>query len=254
MCYVNKSKLNKKDLQILTSYTSQTEIGAAPDCLSPIAVGRVDALAKPWIVLGVAVFLVSIPVLVQAPLVRLLPGLSLIMTGGWVLLSWQLLRRPATSLWGDLLLGFTWSWLAGSIYWGWLRWEPTLHLPVEAIGVPFAIWCLVRQWGRMGSCFYLGSLLGTAVTDLYFYLVGLISHWRRLMQVEAEMPLPILQEAVAQVRTPWGIGCAITLLLTLTLIGGVALRSRQLHWWAFGGAVLGTILVDGLFWLAVSRV
>jgi hypothetical protein len=30
----------------------------------------------------------------------------------------------------------------------------------------------------------------------------------------------------------------------------VALQVRRDHWWAFGGAVLSTILVDGLFLLA----
>jgi drug/metabolite transporter (DMT)-like permease len=26
---------------------------------------------------------------------------------------------------------------------------------------------------------------------------------------------------------------------------------QQLHWWAFMGAVLSTLIVDGLFWIAV---
>lgn len=134
-----------------------------------------------------AAFLVSVPVFIQAPLVRLLPALSLIITGVWIGLAALLWSRPRMRLWGDLLFGFSWSWLAGSIYWGWLRWEPLIHLPVEAIGLPFALWCLWRGWGKIGNFFYLGSLLGTAITDGYFYLVDLIPHWRQLMQVEPEL-------------------------------------------------------------------
>lgn len=223
-----------------------------------------------WLVFGVASFLVSVPVFFQAPLVRLLPELSLVMTAGWLWLSWILRRQPSTEVWGDLLLGFSWSWLAGSIYWGWLRWEPVIHLPVEAIGLPLALWCLWQRdrapirspltntfnfllpWGMAGNLFYLGSLFGTAVTDIYFYLTGLIPHWRQLMQVDPALATPIFQSAIAQVRTPWGVGCAVVLVGVLLGVGLISLRSRQLHWWAFGGAVLSTILVDSLFWLAAS--
>jgi hypothetical protein len=201
-----------------------------------------------------AVVLVSGPVFVQAPLVRLLPWLSLVITAGWLGLSLFLWRRPATHLWGDLLFGFTWTWLAGSIYWGWLRWEPLLHLPIEAIGLPFALWCLVRQWGNVGNLFYLGSLFGTAITDLYFYLVDLIPHWRQLMQVQPELAMPIFQSAILKIQTPWGMGWAATLAIVLLVVGLLPLRSRQLEWWGFGGAVLSTILVDSLFWLAASTV
>ncbi len=210
--------------------------------------------SRQWLVFIAAGFLVSVPVFVQAPLVRLFPEISLLLTVGWLALSCVLLWRPQTALWGDLLLGFTGSWLAGSLYWGWLRWEPFLHLPVEAIGVPLAIACLVCSWGKIGSYFYLGSLLGTAITDLYFYLTGLIPHWRQLMQVEPALALPIFQSAVAQIETPWGIGCAVALIATLLIIGLWPWRYQDLHGWAFSGAVLCTLLVDGLFWLVATAV
>lgn len=207
---------------------------------------------KAWLVFLAASFLVSVPVFIQAPLVRLLPLLSLLLTLGWVGLSFLLLKKPKTQVWGDLLLGFSWSWLAGSIYWGWLRWEPLIHLPVEAIGLPFALWCLRQGWGKVGSWFYLGSLFGTAVTDAYFYLVDLIPAWRQLMQVEPELAIQILQDATTHVTTAWGISWAIVLLNILLGVGTLPWRSGQLHWWAFSGAVLSTILVDGLFWLVAS--
>jgi hypothetical protein len=193
-----------------------------------------------------------VPVFIEAPLVRSLPLLSLAMTTGWVGLSFALMSRTSTHLWGDILLGFSWSWLAGSLYWGWLRWEPLLHLPVEAIGLPFALVCLRQNWGKVGNFFYLGSLLGTVLTDVYFYLVDLIPHWRQLMQVEPALASPILQSALEQMQTPWGQGWAVILAFVLLTLGIFPLRYQQRHWWAFSGAVLSTILVDSLFWLAAA--
>ncbi len=162
------------------------------------------------------------------------------------------MSRTSTYLWGDLLLGFSLSWLAGSLYWGWLRWEPLLHLPVEAIALPFALVWIKRDWAKVGNFFYLGSLLGTVLTDVYFYIVDLIPHWRQLMQVEPELAAPILQSALAQVQTPWGQAWALVLAVVLLTVGILPLRYQQLHWWAFSGAVLSTILVDSLFWIAAA--
>jgi Protein of unknown function (DUF3120) len=201
-----------------------------------------------------AAFLVSVPVFIQAPLVRTLPWLGLGCTVAWVWLSLRLKRNPRLAEWGDLLMGFSWTWLAGAIYWGWLRWEPFAHLPIEAIGLPFAIWGLVKGQSKIGHWFYIGSLLGTAITDAYFYLVNLIPHWRQIMQVEPDLVSDILHDAVQQVQTPWGIGCALILISVLLAVGSLPLRSAQLHWWAFSGAVLSTLLVDGLFWLGATVV
>lgn len=189
---------------------------------------------------------------IQAPLVRFLPWASLAFTPVLLVLATHLLARPKTQIWGDLFLGFTWTWLSGSIYWGWLRWEPFLHLPVEAIGLPFAVWGIYQQKGKIGNFFYLGSLFGTAVTDLYFYLTGLIPYWRSLMRVEEDLARSIFQQAIVQISTPWGVAWAITLALLLVVVGILPLYSRQSYWWAFSGAVVSTILVDSLFWLAAS--
>lgn len=151
------------------------------------------------------------------------------------------------------MLGFTWTWLAGSVYWGWLRWEPLLHLPIESIGLPFAWLSLMMGRDKIGNWFYLGSLFGTSVTDLYFYLVNLIPQWRQLMQVEPDLVQPIFQSAVMQIQTPWGVGCAIALALVLIVASSLPLRLHQLHWWGFSGAVFSTILVDGLFWVVATH-
>ena len=88
------------------------------------------------------------------------------------------------------------------------------------------------------------------MTDVYFYLVDLIPYWRQLMRVEGDAVQPIFQSALAQIQTPWGSSWALVLALLLLSVSVLPLFSRQLHWWAFSGAVLSTILVDGLFWLA----
>jgi hypothetical protein len=219
---------------------------------SPFDVNSLEKVQARWLVFAAACFLVSVPVFIQAPLVRTAPWLSLALTPLLWIGAKRLLAHPNRAIWGDLLVGFAWIWLAGGVYWGWLRWEPFLHLPVEAIGLPFAIWGLRRGQGVIGHWFYIGSLLGTAITDLYFYLINLIPHWRQLMVVPVDQVRPIFQSAVAQIQTPWGVGSAIALLSLLLVTGIVPLRSPKMQWWAFGGAVLSTILVDGLFWLAAT--
>jgi hypothetical protein len=220
---------------------------ALSPCL-PISTSR----RQTWLVLTAAVFLVSVPVFIEAPLVRSLPVVSVAITGFWVWLSVTLMSHQKTYVWGDLLFGFSWSWLAGAIYWGWLRWEPLWHLPVESIGLPFAVWCLMKNWGKVGNWFYLGSLLGTVLTDVYFYIVDLMPYWRQIMQVEPESVSPILQNALMQVQTPWGQTWAVTLAILLLTAGVLPLRTKTQHWYAFSGAVLSTILVDSLFLIAAN--
>ncbi|MBE9169029.1 DUF3120 domain-containing protein [Pleurocapsales cyanobacterium LEGE 06147] len=234
-----------------TSTSSSNSIIQSQKTILNLWLGQIKE-RQAWQIFFAASFLVSVPVFLQAPLVRLFPWISFWLTGGWVVLGWLLYRRQQTRLWGDIILGFSWSWLAGSIYWGWLRWEPLIHIPVESIGVPFAIWCLWRGWGLVGNYFYLGSLLGTAITDLFFYLTDLIPYWRKLMAVEPALATPIFREALAQIQTLWGISWAVVLVNILLAISFWALQKYRLHWWAFAGAVLSTILVDSLFWVAAS--
>ncbi len=189
-------------------------------------------------------FLVSVPVFIQAPLVRIVPWLSLLLT---IPLVWLSLNWRKGEIWGDLLFGFALTWLTGAIYWGWLRFNPALHIPVEALALPFAIWFSCKGKGLIGNWFYFGSLLGTAITDLYFYLTGLIPYWREVMNIEPSLIQPLLQEAIAIVETPYGISLAIVLTNVLLGFSLYGLQKKQLHFLAFSGAVLSTILTDGLF-------
>lgn len=205
---------------------------------------------KNWLVFAASVFLVSVPVFVEAPLVRSFPEISVFLTGVLLWFSMRLMSSSRTYLWGDLLFGFSWTWLTGAIYWGWLRYEPTWHIPIESLGLPFALWCLAKNWGKIGNWFYLGSLLGTVLTDIYFYLVDLMPYWRQIMRTSPAGASQILKNALEQVETSWGEGWAVILVLILMTVGTVSLLNKQCHWYAFGGAILSTILVDSLFLIA----
>jgi hypothetical protein len=262
----------------LSAFTSSSSVAAVTAFNPQSQVLRTLRLGTQlsWQLFGCAAFLVSVPVFLQAPLVRQWPWLSLVLTLAWVGLGFRLQRQTKTAVWGDLFLGFSLSWLAGSIYWGWFRWEPLFHLPIEAIGAPWALWILAQHYFQIspsqtsqsasvqprywvGALFYLGSLLGTAVTDLYFYVVHLVPYWRQLMQTP-EQATPILQAALQQMQTPWGLLWVGILASVLCLCGCMPFVNitvfrgyrRSLHWWVFSGAVLSTLLVDGLFWLAAG--
>jgi hypothetical protein len=61
---------------------------------------------------------------------------------------------------------------------------------------------------------------------------------------------PILQSALTQVQTPWGQAWALVLAIVLLTVRLLSLSGKQRHRYAFGGAVVSTILVDCLFLLA----
>ena len=101
-----------------------------------------------------AAAMVVLPVFLQAPWVRLDPFSATLFTG--VLTAAGLVmhqsRSQTTSDLGSLLVGFSGSWLAGCIFWGWRRAHPVLHLPVEAFAVPVALGGLQGRW-RLGQRF-----------------------------------------------------------------------------------------------------
>lgn len=198
-----------------------------------------------------AAFLVAFPVFLQAPLVRMAPALSLAITALWLSLGYSWMKKPALNLfWGDLMVGFSWTWLAGSIYWGWFRANPYIHLPIEAVGLPVVLLLLFQGRAKIGNYFYLGSLIGTAITDIYFYCVGLIPYWRQVMIGPPEEAGQVLHSALLRMETYEGVGYAIVLLTLLVMLGTIPMRSTSTKWWVFSGAILSTIVVDSLFFVA----
>lgn len=219
---------------------------------------------KCWLGLVGAMFLVCVPVFAEAPLVRSCPSLALILTVGWLGLSRVLQNSDRSShrWWGSLCWGFSLCWGCGAIYWGWLRVAPIWHIPIESMALPWAIWALCRneQQGQycdkyqVGAYFYLGSLTGTIVTDAYFHLNSLMETWAIVMgnNLTFEQLNLLLANAITQIHTPWGIGTAIVLTLVLLTISGVHLMQSKSANWVLSGAVLGTILVDFLFYYSSS--
>ncbi|MEY3827674.1 MAG: hypothetical protein RLZZ148_2494 [Cyanobacteriota bacterium] len=102
----------------------------------------------------------------------------------------------------------------------------------------------------MGNLFYLGSLLGTAITDLYFYVTNLIPYWREVMQVEPDLAGSVLQRALLEISNPWGVAWGLVLVSLLLAGGFFSWQKGRGDWLAFSGAILSTILVDSLFLIA----
>ena len=165
-----------------------------------------------------ASMLVVLPVFVQAPWVRLQPFTSCLF--GLVLLSVGVITNSiAPNQWkelGALLVGFSGSWLAGSLFWGWLASHPLLHLPVEAFALPLAITGLQTRW-RLGCAFYLASLLGTAFTDLVMALTGVMALWPAVIDASTAEATLLLQDAAAFVLRP-------SSLLTVTTAAAIILQ------------------------------
>jgi hypothetical protein len=239
------------------------EEGVAPCCpLNPEERRHPRAWGnrQSWQLFGWAGFLVSVPVFIEAPLVRYSPGLSVGIACVLALVSGLGRWRSPQTRWQDVCAGFTLSWLAGAIYWGWFRGEPLLHLPIEALGVPLVLWWLGQRRWLLGSAFYLGSLTGTAITDLYCYLLDLIPYWRSVMRVDPDLGGTVLQAALNQMQSWEGLGWAIALALGLLGLGLMPIvRSpnrfgppETYPWWIFAGAILLTLVVDGLFALTIA--
>ena len=201
-----------------------------------------------------AAALVVLPVFLQAPWVRLHPFTAtlftvVLLTAG---LNLQLNSRGRRAEIGSLLVGFSGSWLAGCLFWGWLRAHPLLHLPIEAFALPLAVTGLNSRW-RLACGFYLASLLGTICTDLMVLATGVMPFWPDVVTAPLHEAGLQLHDAAMQLMNPQ------PLILLTTAAGGILVAARLLGQRAEAGAaghdvygmaaaVLTTTLwVDGLF-------
>ncbi len=153
---------------------------------------------------------------------------------------------------GTLLVGFSGSWLAGTLFWGWLRMHPVLHIPVEAIALPLAVGGLNSRW-KLSCSFYLASLLGTAITDITMALTRVMSFWPEVVKASSSEAPQLLNEAATLVLQP------VSLLILLSAAGLIVWLAKQ-FWtqsarpsehqkaWSVAAAVLSTtLLIDALF-------
>ena len=198
--------------------------------------------------------LVVLPVFLQAPWVRFHPFSSCLFTA--VLLTTGILAaQVGNTSWkefGTLLVGFSGSWLAGTLFWGWLRMHPVLHIPVEAIALPLAVGGLNSRW-KLSCSFYLASLLGTAITDITMALTRVMSFWPEVVKASSSEAPQLLNEAATLVLQP------VSLLILLSSAGLIVWLAKQ-FWtqsarpsehqkaWSVAAAVLSTtLLIDALF-------
>ena len=200
--------------------------------------------------------LVVLPVFLQAPWVRLHPFsaslFSVVLVSTAIPLGWStgLRRRRA----GALLLGFSGSWLAGSLFWGWLRAHPAWHLPVEAFALPLALGGLGTRW-RLGCSFYLASLVGTAMTDLAMALTGVMRFWPQVVEAPLSEAGLLLNSAAQSLRAPSAmiviLGMAVAILTTATLMRANGSRQgpHAESLTVAASVLITTVMVDGLFLL-----
>ena len=140
-------------------------------------------------------FFVILPIFFQAPWVRFQPNSALLFTFFILAAGIFLSSEPSKKYFiiGSLLLGVAGSWLGGSLFWGWLSAHPILHIPVEAVAFPLALIGLGTKW-KIGSSFYIASLVGTAITDLTIFFTGLMDRWMEVINADSEIAPLILQK------------------------------------------------------------
>ena len=202
----------------------------------------------------IAAAMVVLPVFLQAPWVRLDPFSATLFTG--VLIATGLVlhqsRSQTASDVGALLVGFSGSWLAGCVFWGWLRAHPVLHLPVEAFAVPVALGGLQGRW-RLAATFYLSSLVGTACTDLAMAATGVMQFWPAVVTASLDQAPLLLHQAGLHLLQPLPL-ITLATAAVLLLVAGRRLNlnnnGSQVDSASMASAVLITTLwVDGLFLL-----
>ena len=193
--------------------------------------------------------MVVLPVFLQAPWVRLHPFSAVLFTGLLLAIGIVLNQTgsPNRAEIGQLLVGFSGSWLAGCLFWGWLRAHPILHLPVEAFALPLALGGLNGRW-RLASAFYLSSLIGTACTDLMMALTGVMKDWPAVVSAPFDQAPGLLHAAGLQLLNPAPL-LAVGLAAALILMLGRRLSQAGETWCMAGAVLVTTVWVDGLFLL-----
>ena len=201
--------------------------------------------------------MVVLPVFLQAPWVRIHPFSATLFTALLVAIGVVLNRsdNQQKADFGALIVGFSGSWLAGCVFWGWLRAHPVLHLPVEAFALPLALAGFGTRW-RLASAFYVSSLVGTAFTDLMMAMTGVMRFWPGVVTASLDRAPQLLHEAGLQLLNPLPLtALALAASIIIWLAGALSRRESAVlksnETLSMSAAVLMTTLwVDGLFLLA----
>ena len=201
--------------------------------------------------------MVVLPVFLQAHWVRVHPFSATLFTALLVAIGVVLNRsdNQQKADFGSLIIGFSGSWLAGCVFWGWLRAHPVLHLPVEAFALPLALAGFGTRW-RLASAFYLSSLVGTAFTDLMMAVTGVMRFWPGVVTASMDTAPQLLHEAGLHLLHPLPLTALVLAASTIVWLAGT-LSKREMAVFksndtlSMSAAVLMTTLwVDGLFLLA----
>ena len=201
--------------------------------------------------------MVVLPVFLQTPWVRVHPFSATLFTALLVAIGVVLNRsdNQQKADFGSLIIGFSGSWLAGCVFWGWLRAHPVLHLPVEAFALPLALAGFGTRW-RLASAFYLSSLVGTAFTDLMMAVTGVMRFWPGVVTASMDTAPQLLHEAGLHLLHPLPLTALVLAASSIVWLAGT-LSKREMAVFksndtlSMSAAVLMTTLwVDGLFLLA----
>ena len=198
--------------------------------------------------------MVVLPVFVQAPWVHVFPFSAFIFSFIIFFLGFYLLKFCGNrwSSVGSLLVGVSWSWLGGCLFWGWLRAHPVWHLPVESIALPIAVSLLETRW-KIGASFYLASLLGTAFTDLMIVVTGVMKSWPEVVDAPFSEASKMLSFTAEQLLAPFSLMAIFIAALLIILIANWMNKKSKSEilssdaWLVSSSALTTTLWVDGLF-------
>ena len=199
-------------------------------------------------------FFVILPIFVQAPWVRFEPLTALCFTFIILFCGFILSRKESDKSFiiGSLLLGVSGSWLGGCLFWGWLSPYPILHIPVEAVVLPFAMVGIGTKW-KIGSSFYISSLFGTAITDLTIFMTGIMDQWREVITADSDSAPLILQKTSENLIHFKSVSIIILMALMLWFLSKEIFNAAIITS-ANGKALLvssyviqTTLIVDGIF-------
>ena len=198
--------------------------------------------------------MVVLPVFVQAPWVHVFPFSAFIFSFIIFFLGFYLLKFCGNrwSSVGSLLVGVSWSWLGGCLFWGWLRAHPVWHLPVESIALPIAVSLLETRW-KIGASFYLASLLGTAFTDLMIVVTGVMKSWPEVVDAPFSEASKMLSFTAEQLLAPFSLLAIFVAALLIILIANWMNQKSKSEilssdaWLVSSSALTTTLWVDGLF-------